>query len=82
MAMGILTDEKTTGADAADLRPRAVRVDSAVPAPGPFAAAAEQREGASGIGAILTGLLVLYPAFATVAVVLAVIFLTGSAGSA
>lgn len=82
MAMSIATNEKPGGADAGDLRPCSVGVDSSTRAPGPFAAGDAQREVASGIGAMLTGLLVLYPAFATVAVVLAVIFLTGSAGTA
>ncbi len=62
------------------LRPRSGHADAAPPAPGPFAA--EPAKGTGGTGALVTALLVLYPAFATVAVVLAVILFTGSAGSA
>ncbi|MCV3205397.1 hypothetical protein OHD62_07490 [Mesorhizobium sp. YC-39] len=52
----------------------------ALPA-GPFEAAAEERKGSTVRDALMTGLLVIYPALATVAAIVAGLFLAGASGT-
>ncbi|CCV11862.1 hypothetical protein [Mesorhizobium sp. STM 4661] len=48
---------------------------------GPFEAAAEERQGPTMRDALMTGLLVIYPALATVAAIVAGLFLAGASGA-
>jgi hypothetical protein len=48
---------------------------------GPFEVAADERKGPDMRDALMTGLLVLYPAFAAVAAIVAGLFLTGASGT-
>lgn len=48
---------------------------------GPFEAAAEERGGPTLRDALMTGLLVIYPALATVAAIVAGLFLAGASGA-
>ncbi|PDQ22191.1 hypothetical protein CN311_04580 [Mesorhizobium sanjuanii] len=48
--------------------------------PGPFEAAVEERRGPTMRDALMTGLLVIYPALATVAAIVAGLFLAGAGG--
>jgi hypothetical protein len=48
---------------------------------GPFAVAAEERKGSTVRDALMTGLLVIYPALATLAAIVAGLFLAGASGT-
>ena len=48
---------------------------------GPFEIAAEERAGSTMRDALMTGLLVIYPAFAALAAIVAGLFLTGASGT-
>jgi hypothetical protein len=48
---------------------------------GPFEVAADERQGSSVRDALMTGLLVVYPAFAALAAIVAGLFLTGASGT-
>ncbi|TGQ33356.1 hypothetical protein [Mesorhizobium sp. M00.F.Ca.ET.216.01.1.1] len=48
---------------------------------GPFEVAADERKGATVRDALMTGLLVIYPAFAALAAIVAGLFLTGPSGA-
>ena len=77
-------DNRRGGFSASGLRPAdavqrpGVRVEA-----GPFDASNRQDRDASGVsGALMTGLLVVYPAFATVAAIVIGLFLSGPVGGA
>ena len=66
--------------------PRLRPADGHVPTPagqvaGPFEVAADERTGPTMRDALMTGLLVIYPAFATVAAIVAGLFLAGAGGA-
>ncbi|PAQ06705.1 MAG: hypothetical protein EOQ86_25665 [Mesorhizobium sp.] len=66
--------------------PRLRRADSHAPRPagqmaGPFEVAADERKRPTMRDALMTGLLVIYPAFATVAAIVAALFLAGAGGA-
>lgn len=48
---------------------------------GPFEIAAEERASSTLRDALMTGLLVIYPAFAALAAIVAGLFLTGASGT-
>ncbi|RWM15216.1 MAG: hypothetical protein E5X53_32005 [Mesorhizobium sp.] len=48
---------------------------------GPFEVAADKRTGPTMRDALITGLLVIYPAFATLAAIIAGLFLAGASGT-
>ncbi|ESX23277.1 MULTISPECIES: hypothetical protein [unclassified Mesorhizobium] len=49
--------------------------------PGPFEVTADERKGSTVREALMTGLLVIYPAFAALAAIVAGLFLTGASGT-
>ncbi|RJT35033.1 hypothetical protein D3227_22250 [Mesorhizobium waimense] len=48
---------------------------------GPFEVATDERQGSTVRDALMTGLLVIYPAFAALAAIVAGLFLTGASGT-
>ena len=48
---------------------------------GPFEISADERKGSTVRDALMTGLLVIYPAFAALAAIIAGLFLTGASGT-
>ena len=48
---------------------------------GPFEVTADERKGSTVRDALMTGLLVIYPAFAALAAIVAGLFLTGASGT-
>ncbi|TRC85955.1 hypothetical protein FJV76_32215 [Mesorhizobium sp. WSM4303] len=63
------------------LRPAESRQPVTASLAGPFEVTAEERKGSSMREALMTGLLVIYPAFAALAAIVAGLFLTGASGT-
>ena len=63
------------------LRPAESRSPVTASVAGPFEVTADERQGSTMREALMTGLLVIYPAFAALAAIVAGLFLTGASGT-
>ncbi|MBA1138699.1 hypothetical protein [Mesorhizobium neociceri] len=63
------------------LRPAESRAPVTASLAGPFEVSADEHKGSTMREALMTGLLVIYPAFAALAAIVAGLFLTGASGT-
>ncbi|ESX20196.1 MULTISPECIES: hypothetical protein [unclassified Mesorhizobium] len=73
-------DIRDDGLHEVRLRPAESRAQVTA-SPGPFEVTADERKGSTMREALMTGLLVIYPAFAALAAIVAGFFLTGASGT-
>ncbi|ESX52458.1 hypothetical protein NLY43_10420 [Mesorhizobium sp. C416B] len=74
-------DIRDDGLHEVRLRPAESRAPVTARVAGPFEVTADERKGSTMRDAMMTSLLVIYPAFAALAAIVAGLFLTGASGT-